>query len=307
MNPEDYADQFVSSLQYADLTRDRTTQTHDHILGVSDVGNCREYARRIITGTPFTDSPTTGKARAGSYFHAGALGARAAVRPELLHEQEVTVALSNGLELLGHADEIDPDEPSVTDLKTVDTDDEVRAVKRHGADTQQRAQRHLYYLGAAQAGIVPVRGGVTRNVWMARAGSSVDMVHVEQEPYSRAVVDTAARWLDDALDAANRGTEAPKDKDYHWCERFCPFFTSCRGDIDPGPELTDPDMVTAARRYYEATEEGKTQAGIRRANRDLLEGANGIAGDLRVRTVYIDPSTDRAGYSRVEVKPYGNR
>ena len=105
------------------------------------------------------------------------------------------------------------------------------------------------------------------------------------------------------LDAANRGVEAPKDKDYHWCERFCPFFTDCRGGIDPGPELTDPTLVLAAQRFYKATEEGKVQEGIRTANRDLLEGANGTAGGYRVRTVYIDPSTDRVGYSRVEVKP----
>ena len=116
-------------------------------------------------------------------------------------------------------------------------------------------------------------------------------------------MDGATRWLDDVLDAANRGQEAPKDKDYHWCERFCPFFTDCRGGIDPGPELTDPDMVTAARRFYEATEEGKVAEGVRRAARDLLEGANGVAGGLRVRTVYVDPATNRAGYSRVEVRP----
>lgn len=289
MKPDDYAASYVASLDSYDALRPRSLQAE---LGVSDIGHCSSKALWLLTGVQPTDAPTGRQAMMGTAAHDLAAKARKAFSPGLLIETELQVTLPSGLVVLpGHADEIDPDEPSVTDLKTVGDEADLIALRRLGSTEQQRFQRHLYYLGAHQAGLVPAAGTV-RNVWMDRAGQA-DWVYVEQEPFDMGVVHAADRWLSDVLYAAEHGEEVPQEKHYDWCRRFCQFFSHCRaGQTHADLTITDPELITAASLVLEGREGKKAGESLEKSGRKVLEplqdSSSGdmvafTAGEYRVR------------------------
>jgi hypothetical protein len=198
-----------------------------------------------------------------------------------MHEVELQITLPSGLVVLAHADEIDPDEPSVTDLKTVADDADLRTIRRTGSTEQQRFQRHLYYLGAHQAGLVPPVG-IVRNVWIDRAGQS-QWPHVEQELFSMDEVHAADRWVQSVQYAVEHGEEVPRDRHADWCKQFCQFFTHCRGGLQHVDEVvTDPELVEAAALLHTARREAKDWDAMEKYARRLLEPLQTSAGDVAV-------------------------
>ncbi len=303
MTPDEYAAHFRADLNVADHLRARQQQTTQRILGVSDVGKCRSYAALFLSNTPFTDSTSSSQARAGSFFHAGIGLARQEGNPQLLIEQELVITLPNGFELLGHADEIDPAEPSVCDWKTVS--DELAAKRRLGANANEKMQRHLYAAGAIQAGLVKPDGLIVRNIWLDRSGAT-DEVHVEQEPYNPAYLDDAQRFIEEVMWHVDNQTPAPRDKDFHWCEHFCPFFKACRGEqAVPDEEITEPHMIQAAALYAEGASLEKEGKELKQAAASMLDGANGRAGQFKVKTTWVaggPVSYERKPYNKLTVK-----
>lgn len=272
LDAETFGHLFLADLRADDLARPRSTQA---TLGVSSVGHCRRQASYVLAGVPPTDASDSTAALLGTMIHEGALAARKRANPDLLIEAELKIDLPNGLSLLGHADEIDPDEPSVTDLKTTGN---IGYVRKHGASLQQRYQRHLYALGAIQAGLVETEGLLVRNLWLDRTGAD-PVPHVEQEPFSLEVVAEAAAWLGEARDAALSGSEAPCDKDYSFCRSYCQWFTRARGTEEPdaGREIADPELCTAAALHREASDEIKEWTAVK-------EGAAAALGEAEGRT-----------------------
>ena len=70
VSAEDYALQWAADVAVAEATRDRTLQTQQRILGVSDIGHCRSYAARFLNGDPFTDAGQSSAAVEGTAIHA---------------------------------------------------------------------------------------------------------------------------------------------------------------------------------------------------------------------------------------------
>jgi len=317
-DPAEYAAQFQHDVFLAEATRDRSVQTHQRILGVSDLGHCRSYAARFLNNDPFTDATSQKQSMRGTWMHAGVLPAVAAQRDGALVEQEVTVKLSNGFEVVGHVDLIEPAEPSVTDLKSVDGS--LPSVRRYGATPQQKMQRHLYGAGALQNGLLDQpygpEGLIVRNIWMDLADLDATP-HVEQEPYDLSYLDTAATFVDEVayyLDT-NQVDDAPRDKDYHWCRTFCPFFTACRGPESAPPEVIESDeYVVAAALHREALDlEGEAKQ-LKKAAAEVLDriepdskvtlqGSDGRR--FKYASTWVGPSEisyTRQGYYRREVK-----
>lgn len=308
LTAEDYAASMTASLAVWDATRPRSMQ---QALGVSSIGLCRAQALWTITNVTPTDAPEGKQALMGQAVHTVIGEARASYRPELLIEQKLTITLPSGVVLPGHADEIDPSEPAVTDYKTVVGGADMVALRRNGASEQQRFQRHLYYLGAAQAGIVPAQGTV-RNVWIDRSGQSPDPF-VEQEPFSAHMVQQADGWLSDVMYAAEHGEEVLRDKHYDWCKRFCQFFTHCRGDLEhPDLIVTDDELIQAAANAYEGRtleKEGKALSEVGKRTLAVLQPAGSgdvqgyTCGEHRVRWSWVNSSTaDRGGYFKLSVE-----
>lgn len=268
------ADDYLASMQtsldmYATL-RPRSRQTE---LGVSSVGHCKSDALWRMTGVESTDAPVSRQALHGTALHELWAQARAAANPKLLLETELTITLPSGVVLKGHADEIDPDEPSVTDWKSVGSSADLTAQRRLGSSEQQRFQRHLYYYGAMQAALVPAEG-VVRNWWIDRAGQDPKGL-VEQEPFSMDVVREADSWLSDVLYAKEHGEELPRDKHWSWCRDFCQFFSHCRsGVVNPDAVVTDVEFVNAA----ELLRDGRA---LSKAGADLEDHAKRVLAPLQ--------------------------
>jgi hypothetical protein len=317
MSPEDYAEAWTADLRVAEMSRDRSQQTQQRILGVSDIAGCRSYGARFLAGDPFTDADVSQAALRGTWIHNAVLpiisGDGLAGYRE--HEVRLDVTLPNGQVVRGHGDLLDWEEPSATDLKTANG---LAGPKRHGADRQQRMQRHLYGAGMVQSG----RGGklpglVVRNVWMNR-NDLLEPPHVEQEPYDPTWLDPAATWVDEVQYHVDQGPEgianAPRDRDVFWCRQFCPFVTACRGPetVAVDEVIQSDELAVAAAMQREAIAMEEEAKEIRRAARQVLERVQdakvlvkGEAGTFRVASTWVNPSSyevNRAGYFKTDVK-----
>lgn len=308
---EDYAREWQADLYMAELDRDRNQQTHDRILGVSDIMHCRSYAARFLNGDPFTDSSTHKAATLGTMVHDAVLPLIAEARGAR-HNVELSITLPNKFKLTGHADLIDG--PDVIDLKTTRG---LAGARRYGASPQQKMQRNLYAAGVVQDPSFDVAASeaVTGNIWM-----DVDdldaLPHVELEPYDPSYLDTAQNWLDEVMYHVDNGLvqDAPRDKDVFWCRQFCPFVTACRGSeaaaVDEVIESDELAIAAALRR--EAIELEKESKELRKASDEVLARVQdakvlirGGAGTFRVASTWVretDVAYTRSGYYKTDVK-----
>lgn len=282
-DPDTYAALFTMSLKAADASRDRSQQTAAGIVGVSDLFSCQEKVRLTVLGTPWTDVPQTSAAWVGSAVHEAVGAARKQTFPHLLIEQEVRIELPSGLTILGHVDEIDPEEPSVTDYKTAAG---LEYVRKHGPDENQRVQRSLYYYGAMQQGLVP-DNGICRNVWLDRSGKDPEPF-VSQEPFNMDYVHAADLWLQQVVEAVKDGVEAPKEWPLYRCQSFCPWFTQCRGRDLPELHSNDPEVIRAAQEVWESRAAEKQAKALVQQALPFLAGFDGIAGEFRVKHVQVN-------------------
>lgn len=306
-SPDAYAARLTVAVDLHDAMRPRSMQTE---LGVSSVGDCRSEALYRITGVAETDAPPSRKAHHGTAIHALYTAAMTAYDPNLIAEPEIKVTMPSGLVLPGHPDWIDPAEPSVTDLKTKDDEAALLVQRRTGSSESQRFGRHLYGLGAIQAGLVGAEDLLVRNVWVDRAGQSSEPF-VEQEPFDMGVVHAADSWLQDLLYAAEHGDEVPKDHHYDWCRSFCPFFTHCRSGETRGEAIvTDAVMVQAAADLFEGRQESKVGGLLEKAAKTVLaplqQSVNGdlrafVLGDYRLRWTWVNRS-DGASHWKAHVE-----
>lgn len=299
LTPDEYAAAFMFDLTLADMGRERSRQSDARQIGVSDLGVCHEQTRRMLVGEPDSDVTPRLAAMMGTWIDAGVKEARKASNPDLITDGKVTVTLPSGLVLEGHPDEIDLEEPSCSDIKTVNYDGLAYIRKNHSSD-HHRFQRHLYGLGVVQSGLVEAKDLIVRNIYVDRSGKD-DHPHVEQELLSAAVIAEADDWYRDVLYAIENGEEASKDKPVSWCRRFCQFATACRGLDLPTQRFDQPDLIQAALTYHEAQATGAVAERERKAAKQILVDAdvNGIAGPVRVRKSWVNPTEHRVGYYNV--------
>lgn len=279
--PDEYAQAFTWDLHAADLLSERSRHADDGGIGASSFG-CREEMRRTIAKVPVTDSPGKMAALIGSYIDSGVKQARLAANPNLIIPGlnapaslpcKLYPALLRGepFVLPVSPDEIDPDEPSCTDLKSKNG---LAAIRRGFVEDQARFQRHLQYLAAHQNGLVPP-DGVVRNVFIDRSGQDQE-VHVEQEPFNLTVIEEATEFLNDALYAARHNEEAMKDRPRIFCKSFCAWFTDCRGSEIEVEAITDPDLAARVDAVGEARARAKAEQAV--ADALLNDGLKGLTG-----------------------------
>lgn len=266
MEADAYAASMSASLDLFQALRPRSLQPG---IGVSSVGHCASEAKYRMQGVAPTDAPASRQALWGTSLHETITAARKEFNPALLLETPLLVTMPSGLLIPGTGDEIDPGEPSVTDYKSVADGAALITQRRVGSSDQQRYQRHLYYYGAVQADLVPAEG-TTRNAYLDRAGQGE--VLVEQEPFDMKVIHDADRWVADVAYAAEHNEDAPQDKHFTWCQKFCQFFTHCRGgQITPDLIVTDAAMIQAAELLVEGRAGSKLAEGLENDAKRVLE------------------------------------
>jgi len=290
----------------------RSQQSRDGILGPSDIGFCRNKAALTTKGVPQSDEVPITAAQIGTAIHRYAAEAFKAANPDnwIVDDQRVTAKLPSGVEIAGTPDLILQDWNAVIDIKTVDG---FAWVKREGTSENHKFQRHLYALGAMQAGLLndmePVYVG---NLYIDRSGKEKEPLLL-LEPYDPSLTAEIDSWIGDVIYAVKNNEDASRDIPAPVCEQICEFFTVCRGglEVHEGGELIeDPVRIDALAMYLEARDLEKQAAAEKKAAQAILHGTNGVGevnGALyQVRWTYVNPSTvqafEKQGFDRMDVR-----
>lgn len=286
---------------------DQSERSQQTRIGASEVGFCRQRTAYRVKEQAPTDGRSMWAAMVGTAIHKYVSEALSSAFPEWIVENaEVTAVLPNGVEILGHPDLIVPDWNACLDVKTVDG---FEWVKRNGASQTHRYQRHLYALGAIQAGLLdkdrPIHVG---NVYLDRSAKQPDpFVLIEEMDYS--LTDEITAWLDDVIYAVQHGEDASRDVAAPVCESIsCEFYSECRGGLPTSEPvlITDPTLVGAVSMYREGLDLEKEAKRMKDQAKSMLYGVNGSTGEWQVRWTTVGatevPGFTREGYERLDVR-----
>lgn len=283
----------------------RSMQSRNHVLGVSDIGGCREYVRRMILDEPFSDHPTAYSLASfvghavGNYAET-TLGAAWAGQGKVDTQVEVQIALPNGVVLRGHPDLVG--EAIVVDFKTVDG----LAVVKAGGRTQHRWQVILYAAALIHMERLP-ENALCALVYIDRSGVEV-VPHVEVWRYDPHLLDPINEWVNDVLYAIQYDEEASRDKPREFCWAACPYVRSCRGtDTDVTGLIEDEDAILATKAYLDAARRAKEAERDRKTAAAALVGVSGATDEHQVRWIHVNETTvetfTKRGYDRLDIRP----
>jgi hypothetical protein len=285
----------------------RAAQSRAGILGISDIGNCREFARLKTIGHPESDRRSMWKANVGTAIHAYIDDAmKAQYGDDVLTGVTVNCTYPNGAVLPGHPDLVFPSSNLVVDIKTVDG---LHAVRKAGPTDRQWQQVMGYAKGLMDDETFDASKTVRcALVYADRSGREDELLSFERE-YDPVVIAEASHWLEDVIYAAQHGEQASKDRPYDFCENYCEYFTDCRA-ADAAPEgglIEDEDAVLAAKMYLEGHDLERKGKAMKNEAKSHLDGVTGSTGDITVKWTTVGPSevpaTVRSGYTRLDVKP----
>ena len=284
LDETEYAELWKIALLSADAGRLRGIQTDGGLLGASDAGGCVHKAVLTVRRTPATDVPVKGKAIIGTALHETFEQQMQALNPRLLTQQELVATLPSGAQITVHPDVMDPDEPSVTDLKFVE---DLAARRKEGVSQQQHMQRNLYGLAMIQAGLADPDTLMVRNLFVSM--TDVMDTWVAQEPFSMQWVDAADEWFSDVRDAVERDVDGAKTAPIYFCQKFCPWFSLCRPPlVDAMGELTSPELRSRVLVAKEAREQRLHWAKVEKQAQEPLKGVSGRVGDVQIVSTTVN-------------------
>lgn len=293
----------------------RSMQADQGRLGPSDIGFCRQKAALMVKGIEATDAPPKWAAAVGTAVHNYVEAAIKEMFPTWLvgsiDQINVTATLPSGAAISGHPDIVIPEDNTILDIKTVDG---FAWVKREGTSQNHKFQRHLYALGAAQAGMFddsrPIYVG---NIYFDRSGKEPHPIAIVEE-LDPTLTNEIDAWVTDVIYAVKNSEDASRDIPAAVCERICSHFTACRGALenhDGGELIEDLELLAAVDMYTEARDMEKTAKQMKEEASSRLAGINGSTGLWQVRWVEVQPSRvesfDKQGYSRLDIRKQRTR
>jgi len=307
MTPEErlLADQVYACIQDYSKQSERSLQSANFDLGISDLGTCSELVRRSLANISPSEDKDVLAAFVGTAVGDHVERAIARRHPEALLGTSVRVFLQGDggmYELTGHPDVVLP--WGIIDAKSVNG---LQLVRRTGPTQQQLFQRHLYTKGASEAGLlaVPLEEAKTANVWIDRSGATRQL-HVHMDTYDPDIVMAATIWLDDVVYAWQNNEAARKEPPRTWCEKVCGHFADCRGmDSDVEGLITDPVTLTAVAMYQEGLALERQGKALKKEARPELEGVRGNTGEWSIRWTHVNgthvEAFDKAAFDRLNI------
>lgn len=280
----------------------RSLQQAEQLIGMSELGACRNYLRHMVIQTPFDDNEDDIKWPA---FIGTALGDRLeqaiAASFDYLVQQTVEVTLPSGKVLAGHCDVQAND--AVWDFKAVDG---LESVKRSGPTFRQKAQIMGYLLALIQMEALPP-DALAVLVFVDRSGRD-PKPHIWTSTLDMSVIEQADERLEDVVYAVMHGEEAPRDEPDAWCQVACPFYTKCRGaSTDVGGLITEEGALLAVKNYEEGKRLEREGARLKDEAKRDLKGVEGSTGEHIVRWTRVNETTvpgfTRKGYDKIDVRP----
>jgi hypothetical protein len=288
---------------------DRSKWAESNHLGVSDIGTCHEYVRRMILGVPWVDEQDNFAAA----FVGTAVGdlTERAVKDLLVDDVEIQRKVVAHLRVRGY----ELDLPGTADivltengLLDVKTKDGLGVVRRTGITLQQKFQLVIYTAALIQEGVLELTdtGPMIGCAFIDRSGREPDPF-VFGFRYTGALLDEALAWIDDVIYAIENDEVAQKDPPRSWCFACCPYASDCRGgDTDVEGLLMDPEVVEAARMYRECLDAAKAIDKDKKSAASVLANVTGSTGEFTVRHINVGASTftvNKAAHTRIDVKP----
>jgi hypothetical protein len=307
---KDYGALISAAIRSYSDSSDRSVQSDNGILGPSDIGFCRQKAVLMTRGVAATDSTPIMPAAIGTAIHNYTEAAIKEMFPTWLvgslDKIRVTAVLPSGAEISGHPDIIIPEDNVLLDLKTKDG---LAWAKREGASQSNKYQRHLYVLGAINAGLLdkakPIYVG---NAFLDRSGKE-ELIITDVAEYDPTLTDEIDGWVTDVIYAVTNKEDASRDLPSAVCEKICSHFTACRGGMqmnDGGEQIDNPELVAAINMYVEGRDMAKEAEQMKKEASAMLYGVNGATNSWQVRWVDIQRSTvesfEKQGYSRLDIR-----
>lgn len=258
----------------------RSQQATARVLGMSDLGGCREFIRATIAGDPKSTRrelkwPAEVGTAVGDYVEAVMENAGMDV------QETVTLTLPGiGVQITGHLDEIDVVNGDLIDNKTVNG---LAEVKREGPSDKYAVQISGYLVAAVQEGRL-TEDAIGTLMFFDRSGA-------ESDPYcwsityqmALTILDWARERLLDVQDALAKGNREDRegrlmtDEPESWCWAVgCPFYDACWAGYTPTETIEHPFILAAVDRFIQARDDEVDAANRRKAARDDLRAVEGI-------------------------------
>ena len=292
----------------------RTAQSRAGLLGPSDIGFCRQKAVLTAREVQPTDSSNPWAAAVGvavhryiSVFLEEFFGDMWVVEGSDVGKVTATLPRT-GAKISGTPDLIIPEHNLIIDAKTVDG---LKKVQNYGPSQSHTYQRHLYAMGALDAGLLdPNRQVYVGNLYIdvGRDGSEATKTWVTISPMDDSLTDEIDSWVEDVIYAVHQQEDASRDIAAPVCERFCEFFTVCRGSLpmrDSEP-LDDPEILQAVDLYVKGRDIEKEGKAMKSEATNTLKGLNGSTGEWQIRTVTVGeqdvPGFTRKASTRLDVR-----
>lgn len=300
---EQIAKQIYGAIQESMHRTDRSAQSQQFRVGISDLGYCSERLRRFLAKqTP--DETDMLAAFIGTWVGEGV--ERAVVHdlwPDALIQTELLVSLTGdqGTYIIpGHPDIIVPSEDLLIDVKTSFG---LELARRHGFDDQQKKyQRHCYAKAAIEHGWLTENCQVG-NLWLDRSAQEKE-AYLRLEPYNAGIVSEATQWLDQVIyDWSNEQTSM-KEPPREMCTA-CGFYQDCRVlDTDVEGLLTAPEVLSAVEIYTTALAMERDAKKMKDQVKDVLNPIAGSTGTHLVRWINVgesEVSYTRGAYRRLSI------
>lgn len=303
MDADGIKQKVIAAITNHSSSTERGAQQRAGLIGMSDLGVCRNYLRHMIIGTEQPEEGMKWAAFLGTAVGDRLETAMVADDPSVVTQEEVQVTFPSWRSTPGHIDAYSTEGDWLLDFKAKDG---LTVVDRAEVDRSHLYQIVGYWLALVQAGKL-TENAAAFIVYVDRSGANAEPV-VKQIEVTQHLIAEIDQWVDDAVYAAKNNEEASRDRPYQWCEVACPFFAHCRGadEYQGGGLIEDEFQVTAANIYAEALEMERRAKRMKEDAKIVLDGVKGSTGQYVVSWSHVNESvvleTVRRAHDRISVR-----
>lgn len=299
----------TKAIRSATMDSARSEQSKEHLVGMSDMGSCREYLRLTVLQTPFDPVEEEGDDLNLDSFIGTAFGDRLEQILEGPYRTQVPIELTlpNGFVVAGTADIVGDD--CVWDGKTTK---HYANIRRHGPDYGHKAQLAGYLVGAVQQGVITGEDPYGALVYFDRLGKfqtpHVYVMTLEEAGEILAGTGTEDEQsvqdrLEQVVYAVANNEETVRDMPDAWCKVACPYYLTCRAGLtDVNEVIDDIELLQAVEDVVAARAIKKEADALKAGAEHRLFGINGSTRKHLVRWITVNGSDTRAGYTRLDVR-----
>lgn len=282
-------DSIWAAITAAQNNAPRTMQSKNRVLGMSQLGGCREYIRATIAGEPMEQ--TEEQALKWAAYIGTAVGDKieADVKqmlPGSVTQERVTLFLQvadQEISVSGSTDILLPEQvveglpAAVVDLKSRDG---LADVRREGPPFKEKVQISGYLLAAIDEQKLPT-DAIGMLLYYDRSGrdKGFHTWAVDREQ-ALVIMGAVSQRLEEVASALATGRHATRDEPESWCFYVgCPFYQQCWAGYRPDEPITHPAHLDAIRRYTDGRRDSKDATSRMRTASGELTGITGVTPD----------------------------